>query len=138
MYIHVCTSMLANVRAFVLIHRRIICMYNCCVRYIHLIVQTSVFFTYQNNSTHRLEDYIVKIKKEIGKNANGNEAIYKKLRKASVRLRILEESKLGFRNVNLFYRYANKRLSREMIGSREVGTGTLHLIRKNEYTSQVF
>lgn len=111
-------------------------MYNCFVAYMHALIERFVPFTHQNRSNRKLQDYIAKLKREIDENVNKDDALHKKLRKATLRLRILEESKLSFRNVKSFYRYANKRLKgRETIGALEVGN---KLVTHDEEKCSVF
>lgn len=119
-------------------------MYDCFVGFMHFLIKNLVPFRQQNSSSRKLHDHIAKLKKEVFKNSDENDALHKKLRKASVRLRILEESNLSFRNAKSFYRYANKRLrGREMIGSLEIGNKIVTLDKEKcsafrEFFSSVY
>lgn len=83
-------------------------MYTLFLGKLHDAINTFVPKRAAQSTNEPLRRYIKKLERLM--ELTPNSALASKLRKASMRLRIIEESRLSFRNTREFFRYASKRL----------------------------
>ena len=84
-------------------------MYEVYISQLHALIEEFVPKRSSNHRNKLLMQYIEKLERLLA--SDQDSMIEAKLRKASTRLRILEESVLDFKDSKSFFRYANKRLS---------------------------
>lgn len=109
-------------------------MYNKYIGYMHFLIESFVPKRTNIRSHHKLREYIERLKSLIETDSCPN--LHSKLKRATLRLRILDESALSFRNTKEFFRYANKRIK----GKQCIGAIKLNgeLITNDEAKADIF